>query len=547
MKKEIDCLFIGHNEMNFTEYEEAIKRMGINSGAYRDLNLNFIRYNNKPYTISDLFNIFYYQNDADSDAAHSNEKPFYISESFNAAISYLGTYLHTRGYTFDYVNSFQCSKGELIEKMEKNDYLTIAIITTLYVSELPLLEIMKFIKSYDQRAKVIIGGPFVSTRIRTLEAEELNYLFSSIIDADIYINSSQGEKTLVDIIHALKNNQSIDGINNIYFKKDKKIVSTPVLREDNKLSENMVDWRIFERNVGECEYVNLRTAISCPFSCSFCGFPQHAGKYQTAGVDAIEGELITLCKIKSLNSIHFVDDTFNIPKERFKKILKMIIRNQFEFKWHSYLRCQFIDKETVELMRDSGCEGVFLGLESGNNQILKAMNKATHVEHYLKGIELLRENGIVTFGDFIIGFPGETDETVRDTVEFIEKSGLDFYRAQLWYYEHITPIFKERDSYKIKGDGFEWSHVTMNHKQACDIIENIFSSVKVPVWIPQYNFDFDSIWHLKHRGMSIDGIKKFLERFNAAVNNKLSHSSPDDVSYNALENIRLACSRSDAA
>jgi radical SAM PhpK family P-methyltransferase len=375
-----------------------------------------------------------------------------------------------------------------------------------------------------------------------LEAEELNYLFSSIIDADIYINNSQGEQTLVNIIHALKNNQSIDGINNIYFEKDNKIVSTPLVKENNKLSENMVDWSIFENNVGE--YVNVRTAISCPFSCSFCGFPQHAGEYQTAGVEAIEGELIELSKIKSLKSIHFVDDTFNIPKERFKKILKMIIRNQFEFKWHSYLRCQFIDKETVELMRESGCEGVFLGIESGNNQILKAMNKATQVQDYFKGIELLRENGIVTFGDFIIGFPGETEETVGDTVEFIKKSGLDFYRTQLWYYEHITPIFKERDTYKIKGDGFEWSHVTMDHKEACDIIENIYSSVRESVWIPQYNFDFDSIWHLKHRGMSINGIKKFLERFNLAVNNKLSNSSSSEVSYNALENIRLACSRS---
>ena len=538
MDKTIDCLLIGHNEMEFAEYETFVRGMGLDSGAYRDLSYNFIRYNNKPYTISELFNIYYYQDDELHDSLKANF--FHVSESFNAAVAYLGTYLNRRGYRFDYVNSFQYSKTELSEKLASHDILAVAITTTLYVSELPIIEIVDFIRTYNRTAKIIVGGPFVSTRVRTLTAAELEYLFKTNIGADFYVNSSQGEATLVKILEALKNNLPLENINNIYYKAGNHLKSTPVLRENNKLSENMVDWSLFGPRVGE--YVNVRTAISCPFSCSFCGFPQHAGQYQTAVVREIEAELIQLDKIKTHKSIHFIDDTFNIPVKRFKNLLSMMIDNKFDFKWHSYFRCQFADREMVELMKESGCEGVFLGIESGSGQILKNMNKAADIQKYLEGIQLLKEYGIVTFGNFIVGFPGETEETVRDTIDFIETSGLDFFRAQLWYCEPITPIWRERDVYNIKGTSFNWSHRTMDSSGACDLVEKIFFTVKNSTWVPQYNFDFDSFWHLVHRGMSVEQLKDFLNSFNRAVKERLLRPSRPEASYKAMEQIKNACS-----
>ncbi|MFC2146394.1 PhpK family radical SAM P-methyltransferase [Acidobacteriota bacterium] len=536
MEKTIDCLLIGHNEMDFTQYEKAIRKMGLSSGAYRDLSLNFIRYNNTSYTLPEIFNIFYNQ----ENHSHPSTGFLTIGESFGAAIAYLGTYLARRGYAFDYVNSFQDNKVELSKKLTDENILTIGITTTLYVSVLPIIEIIEFIKTYNRTAKIIVGGPFVSTNVRNLAPGELEYLFNTTIGADFYVNSFQGEATLVKIIAALKGNLPLDQVNNIYYKNDKGIESTPVLRENNKLSENMVDWNLFAGNIGE--YVNVRTAISYPFSCSFCGFPQHAGQYQTAGVEEIETELKTLNKIKQVKSVHFIDDTYNIPVQRFKDILRMMIKNKFGFKWHSFFRCQFADKEMVELMKDSGCEGVYMGIESGNDQILKNMNKSADTQKYLRGIELLKEYGIATYGNFIIGFPGETDETVQDTVNFIEKSGLDFFRTQLWYCDPITPIWKARDDYNIKGGSFEWSHATMDSQRACDLIEEIFFSTKMSTWVPQYNFEFDSLWHLVHRGMSIEQVKSFLKSFNLAVKEKLKEPFRKEVSYEALTQIKDACS-----
>jgi radical SAM PhpK family P-methyltransferase len=524
--KEIDCLFIGHNEMAFPEYEKKVREMGVNSGAFRDLNLNFITINDKPYTVSGVFNLAAMSDDG----LKGRISPITPGETFSASISYLGTYLDRRGFTFDYVNSFNDRRELLAGKLKRENILTIAIITTLYVSVFPIFEIMDFIRKHNRTARVVIGGPFVSNQIRVLGDEDLHYLFNSI-NADFFVHSAQGEETLVNLINVLKEDLPLKDIPNIYYKVDGNYTRSPMRLENNILSENMVNWDLFADQAPR--YINVRTSISCPFSCSFCGFPQHAGKYQTAPVSAVETELNRLEQLGTVKSVQFIDDTFNIPVRRFKDILRMMIKNRYSFKWHSHFRCQYADRETVELMKESGCEGVFLGIESGNNQILENMNKAAAVESYLEGISLLKAYGILTYGSFIIGFPGETYETVQDTVSFIKNSGIDFYRTQLWYCDTVTPIWREREKYQIKGSRFEWSHATMDARTACDLIDEIFLADVTPVWIPQYHFESDGIFHLFHRGLSLEQCKNFLKSFNKGIREKLIN--PDDDNEVSLE------------
>lgn len=525
MYENIDCLFIGHNEMRFNEYESMVRRMGKKSPAYRDLNLNYICHNNI-HTFTDIYNMF-----------SDNEHKVSLGDVFSAAISYLGTYLYRRGCTFDFINSFQRDKDLLAEKLMNNNISTIAIVTTLYTSVFPILEIMKFIKMYNKSAKVIIGGPFIATQVRNQTSEVLEYLFKTI-DADFYINSSQGEESLVEILTAIKDNNPIEHIDNIFYRNEDKYVGNNCRKENNILENNMIDWTIFNGRIEDC--VSIRTAISCPFACSFCGFPQHAGKYQTVSVKALEEELNSLMKI-GIKNINFIDDTFNIPQPRFKEILKMMIKNQYNFNWNSYLRCQFIDAETVELMRESGCQGVFLGIESGSQKILDNMNKNVTIEKYEKGIKLLKDYNIPSFASFIVGFPGETEETVKETIEFIEKNKPTFFRAQLWYCEQITPIFEEKDKYEISGSQFNWSHKTMNSDTACDIIEGIFLNIKNSVWLPQYNFDFVGIFNLLQRGMSIEQVKRMLILFNNEIKERLQKIDKKQIDNGNVEKLIQCC------
>jgi anaerobic magnesium-protoporphyrin IX monomethyl ester cyclase len=86
----------------------------------------------------------------------------------------------------------------------------------------------------------------------------------------------------------------------------------------------------------------------------------------------------------------------------------MMIDRQFEFKWYSYFRCANADDEVFDLAARSGCTGVFLGIESGDNRMLKEMYKTTTVDKYRYGLDKLRER-IFSYASFIVGFPGETE------------------------------------------------------------------------------------------------------------------------------------------
>lgn len=509
--------------MQFDRYEEYIARMGVDSGAYRDLNLNILWSDGKPFHLAGMYN-------------HLSGQRLGMGEAFSATISYLGSFLDRRGLSFDYIQSFQDEQDHLAEILTNDSILTVAITTTYYMFVLPILEIINFVRKYNRDVKIIVGGPYISGICRTQPDHVKENLFCNVIGADIYVNSSQGEATLVSLIQRLKENQGIDDISNLYIRSEGKLVKTGIVRESNNISENPVNWSLFRNHIGHS--VNMRTSISCPFRCSFCGFPQHAGDYQTSDIEVIAGEFSALQSIDGIRCVNIIDDTFNVPMERFKKILRIMIDRCFNFDWICNLRCQFLDEETAKLMKQAGCVGVFLGIESGSQEILQNMNKKASVDQYRRGIECLREVGILTFGSFIIGFPGETQGTAQETIDFILASGIDYYRVHLWYCDPITPIWERREQFGIAGEGFSWSHNTMTCGEAGDIIDTIFRTVRQPVWIPQYNFDFDSLWHLLYRGMDMDSIRTFLSTFNEAVAERMQNPANREVRTGLLERMR---------
>lgn len=525
----MDCLLIGHNEMKFEEYEKVIRLIGTSSEAYRDLNLNYIKGNNRMYTFPDLFNMLC------KDTKYCSNEGFNLGNVFSPAIAYIGTYLNKHGISFDYINSFQFDKGKLEDVLTNQEVKAVGITTTLYTSLLPIVEIVKYIKQINKTAKIIIGGPFVSTLVRSQSDSSLLYIFKKI-GADYYINSSQGESTLVNLIRFIKGEQPFNTLKNIYYLHREQYVRTEEEKENNLLEENMVGWGLFTKDIKNS--IGIRTSISCPFSCSFCGFPEHAGKYQTVSVRRLEKEFDEISRIENITYVNVIDDTFNVPLPRFKEILRMKIERKYKFKWNSYIRCQYLDDEAVYLMKESGCEGVFLGIESANQKILDNMKKKVNVNDYIRGIELIKKYEILTFASFIYGFPGETESSIKDCIKFIKSNKPDFYRVQLWYCEPITPIWKQRHAYNIEGSQFSWSHSTMNSKEACSYIEGTFLDVDESIWLTQYNFDFVGIFNLLHRGMSLNQVKDLIRLFNVGIRQKLA--TPDYTVSNELLD-RMKC------
>ncbi|HEU5229916.1 MAG TPA: PhpK family radical SAM P-methyltransferase [Ktedonobacteraceae bacterium] len=535
----IDCLLIGFNDPNFEGYVDMVKSMGTNSGAYRDLRLAFVEYNNKPYRSMDLLNLFHFEKEPE------NHKVFHNADFLWPVITYLGSYLHQRGFSFDYVNLFQLEKEKLIEKLTKNIIRTVAITTTLYVSVHPILEIISFIRKYNSSVKIIVGGPYIYNQTKDTDKVTIERLFK-YIDADFYVISSEGEFALAHILMALKSGSSFDGVNNIAYRNGNTFVITSSGVESNSLEENMVNYSLFPKEEFG-QFVTLRTAKSCPFACAFCGFPQRAGKYTYMDLRCVEQELNAIRDIDGVTTLTFIDDTFNVPKGRFKEILRMMIRNKYGFKWNSYFRSDHADEEAIELMGQAGCEGVFLGVESGSDQLLQRMNKTARRRHYAKAIPLLKAAGISTHANLIIGFPGETYETVQETMDFIETAQPDFFRAQQWYCDPTTPIWQQREHYGIKGSAFNWTHNTMDANTAADLVDKVFLSIENSHWLPQYGFEQWSIFYLQRQGMTMEQIKAFVKSFNDMIKERLLHPEKKTIDPNLLDRLKATSRFRDCA
>jgi p-methyltransferase len=521
-----DCIVIGFNEPPFERYEALVRNYGDDSEAYRDLRFSFVDVGGRKLTYVDLLNQAY------AWAGAEPPRHFKSCDIPNLAAVYLANFLRKRGVAADYINLFQFEKDALARQLD-DDPLCVAITTTFYVINFPVREMVRFIRERNPRVRIVVGGPLVANyarqsedrrpvslvlpgrEVRRHEREAPPDLVSALEDigADIYVVEGQGEATLLDIVETLKAGRSLASVPNILYTEDGVLVRNPRRPEENHLDECDIDWLAFsDRDLGHT--IQTRTARSCAFSCAFCNYPGRAGNLALSSLDTVKRELDAIRELGGVRNVVFIDDTFNVPLPRFKDLCRLMIREEYPFNWYSYFRCSNSDREAFDLMAASGCKGVFLGIESGSPTVLKHMNKSATVERYADGIRLLKERGILTFASFILGFPGETAETVRETADFIERNRPDYYRVQPWYCEPGTPIDRRRDEFQIEGDGFVWTHKTMDSLTAADHIERLFLTVRHSQWLPQWSFDFWIIPYLTGEGIDAASFARFMTLAN---------------------------------
>ena len=508
MSKKLDCVLIGYNEVPFLDYEAFLQRNGEDSEAYRDLKFSFVELAGRKMDYVALLNhvLDKATNIPAGSAAGHHLKSGDIP---NLAAVYLTNFLHKQGLEARYINLFQYEREQLIEYLDQ-DPVCVAITTTFYVVNMPVNEMVEFIREHNPKVKIVVGGPLIANHARNYQGDGFQEALSDM-GADIYVVEGQGEETLCQIVECLKNTGDLNGVPNIVFFEHGQLKRTLPRPENNSLDENFIDWTRFSAGGDLGHTLQTRTARSCAFKCSFCNYPTRAGALTLASLDTVEKELDSMRSAGGVENVVFIDDTFNVPLPRFKNICRLMIEKNYGFNWFSYFRCSNSDDEAFDLMAESGCKGVFLGIESGSPTILKNMAKFATPERYANGIEMLRKRDILTFGSFIVGFPGETEATVNETIDFIKENKPDYYRAQVWYCGPGTPIFHEKDKYQIKGDGFVWTHETMRSLEAMDHIDRMFLSIDESIWLPQWAFDFWIIPYLIGKGISPPRFKEFME------------------------------------
>jgi p-methyltransferase len=328
--------------------------------------------------------------------------------------------------------------------------------------------------------------------------------------ADIYVFDSQGELTLSRICAALKEaSPDLDSVPNLIYTRDhRSFHRTPREMENNDMDEGSIDWRHFPTDLLR-PAVQLRTARSCAYKCAFCRYPVLAGDLNLMSLQVIERELQYLKEI-GVTHLLFIDDTFNIPKNRFKDLCRLMIERKFDFKWFSYFRCANADDEVFDLAARSGCTGVFLGIESGDNGMLKHMNKTATTDKYRYGLDKLREHGIFSYASFILGFPGETEESAHNTLRFIDEAQPTFYCLESYFHDKKVPIAARAQEFGLTGSSYAWKHNTMDWRRASELVAAGYHQIGGSIPVPLYCFDLWTIGYLMGQGQSLESLERFL-------------------------------------
>jgi radical SAM PhpK family P-methyltransferase len=509
----LDCLVIGYNDPPMQYHEHRIVSQDRSFPERRVFMREHLTIEGRRLATMDVLNHHL--------GRRHPERPgpyYHVGEVPNLAAVYLTSYLRRAGFDTEFVSLFRPEMSRVAELLEQRRPRAVAITTTFYLMPWPVQEVSRFVAERSPDTRIVVGGPLIDNLVSDLEGDALRDVLEWM-GAHVYVRESQGEATLARLLQALRDDRDPGSVPNVYVRTRDGFRFTRVDHENNDLDQHAIEWDSFaDAELGPT--VQTRTARSCAFKCSFCDFPIRAGKLSVAGVHTVERELRQLAA-RGTRHLVFVDDTFNVPVNRFKELCRMMIRNDFGFDWYSFFRCSAArDVETYDLMRESGCRGVFLGIESGDPGVLENMVKGSNLDQYVRGIERLHERDIITFVSFICGFPGETEASVANTIRFINETRPTFFRAELWFYNHRSPIHHEAERFGIRGSGYDWEHATMDVHRAGDAADAVFREATGSIWMPAYNYDFWSLPYLFGKGMTLDQVSRMhviardLMRFN---------------------------------
>jgi anaerobic magnesium-protoporphyrin IX monomethyl ester cyclase len=299
---------VGYNEPDYDAVVAATqKKMGIDSGDNHTVKRHSFILHGKRMTYMALLNHVI------TKATGQNPR-FNVFETPSLGVCYLKSYLQKRNFEVEIINFFNYEL-EKFKKLLSRRPRSVAITTTFYFNNDPLIEIVKFVRKHSPDTKIIVGGPYLFELAFELDEETPDFV--NLIGADIYVIDAQGENTLSQVLGQLQNGQDLSSVPNLlYTSHDGTFHRTQRIEENNDMDENSVEWNLLDRDL-IAQIACLRTARSCPFVCAFCAYPLK-GPHALSSIETVERELKALHEIGTQVLI-FIDDTFNIPLERFQR------------------------------------------------------------------------------------------------------------------------------------------------------------------------------------------------------------------------------------
>lgn len=306
-------------------------------------------------------------------------------------------------------------------KKKKPDFVVLDSTTPSIYSDIECAGIVKD----NSTAKVIMVGPHISAL-----PEETLLMAKGKVDVGCL---GEYDYTVREVVNNFNDLDSVPGI--AYYREGvvTKTKPRPLIEDLDKLP--FPAWRHLDLmkyfDGGKLHpYIDVISGRGCPNRCIFCLWPQvmHGLKYRFRSPENVVDELeydIKLCPRVLKGEFFFEDDTFTVNIERAVLICEEILRRGLKITFSVNARADTADLKMFKIMKRAGCRELLVGFESGNQNILNNINKNLTIEQSRGFMELAKKTGLQVHGCFVIGLPGETEETAEKTVDFALSLGCD--------------------------------------------------------------------------------------------------------------------------
>lgn len=278
------------------------------------------------------------------------------------------------------------------------------------------LEIVNFVKKNHHNVRVIFGGPHP-----TILPEET--VKSVGVD---FVVRGEGEETIKELVEAIeKGRKSFDDIKGVSFMKGGKVKHNkdrPGIANLDDLP--FPDWDLLyeHEKLHRSYFGTIIGSRGCPYQCIFCASKRIWGlnvRYRSP--ENIIQEIKDRTEKYGVNLFNFNDDSFTIRKDYVMRFCDMLIKEGIKIEWKCDTRVNLIDYELLKKMKEAGCIKISLGIECGNDKMLKYVKKGITTGQVEKAFNIARKLGIETMAYFMMGFPDETRKDIKDSIELMKK------------------------------------------------------------------------------------------------------------------------------
>ena len=308
------------------------------------------------------------------------------------------------------------------------------------------IEISRIIKEQDKNIKVVAGGVH-STLMPEEVAREKNF--------DIVV-VGEGEIILSELVDYYDRVETIKGI---AFIRDEQFVFTGARPHITDIDElPLPSWHLYDLTRYKTPRLSSRknpvgpfeSSRGCPNQCTYCNKGMFGNRLRLKSVNRVVDEMEYMLEC-GFREIHIWEDNFSANLKRAKEICREIIRRRLRFPWNIFagLRVDRVDKELFELLKEAGCYGVGLAAESGNQELLDRIKKRITLDQIRKAFRFAKEAELETTGFFMFGLPGETEETMKNTIDFAIELNPTYAKVTILVPFPKTAIFEEWDKLGI--------------------------------------------------------------------------------------------------